>query len=340
VVLVTASTLIAEGPRALPAGGVDIKLAGDHIDFLAGDRLVARYHTGRDAAKPYFWPIQGPSDIPVTRGWPMEPALPGGSSDHPHQKSFWFGHGDVVPEGIELKQKVKGVRGVDFWSEGKGHGRIVCTRIGPPKIEGRRAVVATHNEWSTADGVKILDEDREISLENFGDARLLVLAIDLEASVVPVVFGDTKEGALGIRITDRIRGSQGGRIENAQGKVGEFACWGRRSGWCDCSGTIAGTTLGLAIFDDPGNSPPACWHCRNYGLMAANPFGRVRSGFPDVAGKRELVRLAKGEHLKLRYGLLIHPGDAKSGRVAEWFEKFVINHKGTKSTKETQRKDR
>ena len=45
--------------------------------------------------------------------------------------------------------------------------------------------------------------------------------------------------------------------------------------------------------------------------MAANPFGREKSGFPDMKGKRELVKLAKDEHLRLRYGLLLRRPIAK-----------------------------
>jgi len=54
--------------------------------------------------------------------------------------------------------------------------------------------------------------------------------------------------------------------------------------------------------------------------MAANPFGRAKSGFS--VGKSELVKLAKGEHLKLRYGLLIHSG-TQGGRVADYYKQFV-----------------
>ena len=42
-----------------------------------------------------------------------------------------------------------------------------------------------------------------------------------------------------------------------------------------------------------------------------------------MKGKTDLVHLAKGEQLRLRYGLLIHAGDAKKGKVAEYFERFV-----------------
>ena len=40
-------------------------------------------------------------------------------------------------------------------------------------------------------------------------------------------------------------------------------------------------------------------------------------------GDTELVKLARGEHLKLRYGVLLHPGDAREGKVAEHYERFV-----------------
>ena len=43
----------------------------------------------------------------------------------------------------------------------------------------------------------------------------------------------------------------------------------------------------------------------------------------SLTGTRDLVKLAKGEHLKLRYGILLHPGDAQAGKVADYFQRFV-----------------
>ena len=57
--------------------------------------------------------------------------------------------------------------------------------------------------------------------------------------------------------------------------------------------------------------------------MAANPFGREKSGFPRVKGNNDLVHLKKGEHLQLRYGMLLHTGDAVSGEVAAAYKRFV-----------------
>jgi hypothetical protein len=301
---------------------VAIEVRQDYLDFRIGKDLVTRYHIGPSVAKPYFWPLYGPQGVAMTRGWPMEKAVASGSNDHPHQKSVWFCHGDVIPEGIVLKDKVRGVEGVDFWSETKGCGQMACMKIGAVKTEKNHASVETENQWQTADGVPVLEEKRTIQFFDFGQTRLLVVDIDLEARYADITFGDTKEGSFGIRVNDLIREEKGnGKIENAEGKVGEKDCWGRVSAWCDYSGTIDGHKVGIAILSDPANRYPSCWHARGYGLMAANPFGRAKSGFPDMKDRTDLVKLPKGEHLKLRYGLLIHPGDAKEGKVGEFYER-------------------
>jgi hypothetical protein len=56
--------------------------------------------------------------------------------------------------------------------------------------------------------------------------------------------------------------------------------------------------------------------------MAANPFGREKSGYPSQKGKTDLVTLKKGDHLKLQYAIYTHTGDAKSGGVAEAYKLF------------------
>jgi len=297
----------------------------DYFDIMAGKELITRYHITQSAPKPIFWPVNAPGGVPLTRDWPMIPDAPDNTKDHPHQQSAWFCHGDIIPEGIVVKDKIKGIEGVDFWSIAKGHGNMVCTYAAEPKVDKNRIRLATKNEWRTADGVKIMDEARDIYVYDFGKARLIVLNIDLHASVCPIVFGDTKEGAMGIRISDKITEVKGGKgkIQNAEGKVGEKNCWGQIANWCDYSGPIDGKTVGLAVLADPKNAYPSCWHARGYGLMAANPFGREKARFPGVAGKKELVRLAKGEHLKLRYAMLLHQGDAETGNVAEYYQRFV-----------------
>lgn len=304
---------------------VTITQSKDAIEFKIGQAVVSSYHIGENIAKPYFWPMNAPGDIPVTRAWPMLTGQPKETKDHVHQKSAWFCHGDVIPEGIELKikSKDKHVKGVDFWSETPGHGSIVCVEVGKPKQAKNFALITTRNEWRAAEGLKILDETRVIHLHDLGNARLFTIEIDLHASVCPITFGDTKEGSLGVRVNDEITIKNGGHFYNADGKKDEAEIWGRKSVWCDYVGSIDGKTAGIAVFDDPANKFPSCWHARGYGLMAANPFGRAGSGFPGQKGNTELVKLAKDEHLKLRYGILLHAGDTKYGKVAQCFEAFT-----------------
>ncbi len=329
--LLIITALFAMANNSWGQGVVSAKKDKDGVDFLIDGKIATRYIT-EGQSKPVFWPIYAPGNISMTRSWPLDKSNPKEATDHPHQKSVWFCHGDVIPEGLELKNKIKGVEGVDFWTEAKGHGVIVCTHVGEPKAGKNSVQMLTKNEWRTADGVKILDETRNVFFHDFGKARLIVLDIDLHAGTYPITFGDTKEGSMGIRINEeimienKVKGKTQtgkGKLQNAEGKVGEKECWGKISAWCDYSGPIDGKIVGLAMLSDPKNSFPACWHSRAYGLMAANPFGRDKSGFPAMKGKTHLVKMAKGDHLHFRYGILAHEGDADSGHVAEFYQRFV-----------------
>jgi hypothetical protein len=284
--------------------------------------------------KPYFWPVNAPGNVTVTRGYPIEKNRPGETTDHIHHKSAWFCHGDVIPVGMELKVRSadKRVEGVDFWSEAANHGKIVCVAVGEPKaVSKTEARLDTKNEWRTPDGVKIMDEARGIRVRKLDAGYLIELDIELTASVCDIRFGDTKEGSMGVRVADSFRTqlATGGAVTSAEGKtVGantkdNLPVWGHPSAWHDYSGKVGDVSAGLALFDGPKNPYPAYWHTRAYGLMAANPFGRAHSGFPATKGKTDLVTIKKGEKLALRYGIYSHAGDAKGGKVAEAYTTFV-----------------
>ncbi len=336
-VLLAVSLIVGASHSRLAAEDVSIAKTKDTIEFKAGTEVVAKYHHGADVAKPYLYPLLAPGGIPVTRGWPMEKGKPGETVDHVHQKSAWFCHGDIIPEGIELSVKTNDPhgKGVDFWSEAKDkegkprHGTIVCVKVGEPvQMSKRHAKIATWNEWKTPDGIKVLDEERVLHFIDMPDGRLIAFEITLKANTCPIVFGDTKEGSFGIRVRDELRmakekGRLGGDgvLTNDAGKSGEKDVWGQVASWCDYSGPLDGKTAGVAVFSHPDN-PPAAWHARGYGLLAANPFGRNTSGFPSQKGKMDLFRLEKGKELHLMYGIYAHTGDVKTGHVAEAYDLF------------------
>ena len=102
-------------------------------------------------------------------------------------------HGDVIPEGIELKQKTKGVTGVDFWSEEANFGKIVCVKVGKIESMTSTASVSTMNEWRTSDGIKIMDETRSFTLETAGNGYLIKMSTTLVAKRVKNVASSTAE---------------------------------------------------------------------------------------------------------------------------------------------------
>jgi hypothetical protein len=313
----------------------------EEVTYKDGEKVVSVYHFAgtvqvekgteqKPLAKPYFYPLVAPNGVAVTRPWPMERGTKGETVDHFHQKSAWFCHGDVIPEGVELKTKAgAGVAGVDFWAETTNrHGRIVHAKW-DANNQGMKEVT----EWLTPEGTKILDETRLIGFQKLPAGYLFTLDISLTASTCPITFGDTKEGSMGIRIRDDfslnsktgttgvVTSSDGQSFKH--GAKDNLAIWGKPADWNDYSGTADGKTAGVAIFDHPANKYRANWHTRVYGLMAANPFGRDKSQFPSQKGKSDLVKLAKGETLNLKYGLYVHDGDAATGKVAEAFKEYV-----------------
>jgi hypothetical protein len=322
-----------------PARAADIAIEkGENtLDFKIGKETVARYQISgtvqaekgdgtKPLAKPFLWPVLAPNGTPVTRSWPMDRTGPD-KTDHFHQKSVWFCHGEVIPEGIDIGAK----HSVDFWSEFPGHGRIVYKGNKMPLNQpAAEAFVVTWNEWQTADGIKILDEERKITLQEMSGGRLFTFDCKLTASVCNITFGDTKEGSFGVRVNDAMRTeiATGGTVTSSDGTTAtaprkdNLPMWGKIADWNDYSGTVNGKKAGIAIFDHPTNPSRAAWHTRAYGLMAANPFGRAKSGFPDRKGNTDLVKIEKGKSLTFKYAIFVHDGDAKAGKVAEAYEAF------------------
>src|SRR5436305_8476466 len=130
--------------RQVQLGKVAVTIDKGKVVFAVAGQEAGVYHT-EGYSQPILWPVYAPGHVGLTRDWPMGAMTPGGSKDHPHHQSVWFCHGDVIPKGIELKKKVKGVDGVDFWSLAANHGVIVCTDVKKGASGPSWAGVATTN---------------------------------------------------------------------------------------------------------------------------------------------------------------------------------------------------
>jgi hypothetical protein len=289
-----------------------VRFARDQISILVDGKPFTTFNYGTEADKPYLAPLRSASGKIVTRHFPME-LIPGESRDHLHHTGLWFSYDDV--------------NGVKFWendpSYTKPHiGRIVV-RNAEWKDGDRSGTLTATMEWRDPTGKALLVEDRDMTF--YSDPKLRI--IDFHITLTPTVdvtFGDTKEGAFAIRLADAFTERKGGKIVDADGRVSMANVWGKRSNWVDYTAEIEGERLGVAIFDHPDNPRhPTYWHARDYGLFALNPFGQQAF---DPNQPESHWKVPAGQKLTFKWRVVIHPGDAETGHVADLYKQYAAQH--------------
>ena len=294
---------------------VELKKIDDGVEVTVDGELFTRYLV-ESGTQPVLWPIVGPTGVRMTRNYPLDEAVEGERTDHPHHRSMWFSHGDI--------------NGVDFWTEPAddnikkfGFGRIVHRDL--LQIEnGDQPRIVTRNEWQNNKEEKLLTDIRTIGFAAEENRRWIDFDIKLiNENEEPVKIGDTKEGTFGVRVSSwmKVDAEQGGKIINSLGAEDKDA-WGKAASWVDYHAPYQDGTLGIAILNHPSSFRfPTFWHVRTYGLFAANPFGIHNfKNSEDEDGSHELK---PGESISLSYRVLIHQGDEQSGRVPESFVEYA-----------------
>ncbi len=290
--------------------GVTIEEAGDKLRVEINGELFTEYNY-QDVPRPFFYPIIGPTGVPVNRHWPMKDINKDEAQDHVHHKSLWFTHGEI--------------NGHDFWGEGRGSGKVVHDKLLKVSSGLEKGEITSTNKYVAKDGEVICTDTRTHRFYNTSDGKIMDFEITIHASEGKVVLGDTKEGSMAIRLapTMREKGKVGkGHIVNSEGHRGEKEAWGKRAKWCDYYGPVEGQVVGVAIFDHPSNPKhPTWWHVRDYGLFAANPFGV--HNFEDKPKGVGDITIPAGESLTFKYRFYFHKGDEKQGKVAEHYREYA-----------------
>ncbi len=292
------------------SSGVKIENVDNKLRVTINGKLFTEYNY-QDVPRPYFYPVIGPTGVPVTRNWPMKDIDPNEAKDHVHHKSLWFTHGEI--------------NGQDFWGEGSSRsGNIVHDKFLKVSSGPEMGEIISTNKYVAKDGKVVCADTRTQKFYNTGNGELMDFEITIHASNGQVTMGDTKEGSMAIRLapTMRLKGKVGkGHIINSAGNTDEKT-WGKRAEWCDYYGPVDGQIVGVAIFDHPDNPRhPTWWHVRDYGLFAANPFG-VHYFEDKPAGTGDLV-IPAGESLTFKYRFYFHKGDDKQGKVAEHYREYT-----------------
>ncbi|MCC7174906.1 MAG: PmoA family protein [Bryobacterales bacterium] len=287
----------------------------EKISVEIDGKPFTEFFYGPAAPKPYLHPLRAASGVIVSRHFPMA-KVEGETTDHPHHRGLWFTHGDV--------------NGVDFWANeppGKrtNLGRVVINKI----VSAQDGKIAALFDWVGPSGNKLVAESRTMTF--YSDPRLRTIDLDITLTPVGTVkFGDTKEGTFAVRVASGLEAPgknipadppRTGKMIDAEGRESEAGVWGKRAPWVDVYGEVEGQRIGIAIMDHPANPHyPTFWHCRAYGLCAANPFGARE--FMNDQTQDGSITLRPGQTLRFRYRVVIHPGDPQTAGIAAQYKQF------------------
>jgi hypothetical protein len=109
-----------------------------------------------------------------------------------------------------------------------------------------------------------------------------------------------------------------GTSRNSEGLTGS-ALWGAKAAWVDYQTPIQKEIMGIAFFDHPSNlRHPTTWHARDYGLVAANPFGLHDFSKKNPSGAGKFILPAEAKQT-WKYGFLLYKGPLTPSEInAAW----------------------
>jgi hypothetical protein len=306
--ILTALAIVAGVPLPVVGQQVELRQTADGATISIDGAPFAAYLLN-SGHQPVVWPILGPAGQAMTRQYPLGPKLPSERDDHPHHRSLWFNHGSV--------------NGLDFWMEptSDNDNQIKHREFRQCDVGDGVAEIVVANDW-LHNGEKVCEDERRLKFGADENGRWIDFTVIVAASEGELVFGDTKEGAFGIRVPGEldVDAKRGGVIRNSRGKLNE-AAWGAAAEWVDYSGTIDGQPAGVVVFDMPDSfRHPVRWHVRTYGLFAANPF--AQRDFPPGETTQGEAKLAKGEQLKLHYRVLFYSGQLTPKDLAAIYRQY------------------
>ena len=253
------------------------------------------------------------------------------------------------------------MNGLDFWNNSDATPAADAPKMGT--IQHRRVVEAksgadmgeliVETAWMTPDNKQLLKETTRFVFRGGANARTIDRITTLTALDQKVVFRDSKEGFLGMRVrreleqpadkpevfTDASGKSTAvpvldntgvsGKYVSSEGKEGD-AVWSTRAKWTMLGGVVSGEPITIAILDHPSNTGyPTHWHARGYGLFAANPLGDKELN----EAKPFDYSLPAGQSVTFRYRVLVlsaAPSRERIEREASAFERTAATAAASK----------
>jgi len=310
------------------------------VDVQVDGKLFTSYlYTDKidDLKKTVLFPVIAANGVTITRGFPLQPR-PNERTDHPHHIGLWLNYGDV--------------NNLDYWgnsnaipAERKDEMGVIRNSeiIGMQGGHEKGELLVSEN-WLKPDGSTLLKEKTNYVFYARDSLRIIDRNTTLTALETDLLFDDTKEGMLAIRVARQLElpSNEPVTLSDAHGQITEVAVldnsgvtgnylssegiegmdvWGKRAKWVSLTGTVENKDVSIIIFDNPENvGYPTYWHARGYGLFAANPFGQ--NTFSE--GKETLnFSLKANESVTLKYRFLILDGKADKDKIERNYQKYI-----------------
>ncbi len=297
------SAIVMEKPRgqADDEKGFNVIQKRDSLQILyAGNPLAEYVFRDTTILRPYFANLKTLSGLQVTRNYPPVPGKDATDHDTMHP-GLWLAFGDV--------------NGSDFWRNG---GTIKHLRFKTqPEVKEGRLTFSTESELLSPDNDLICTVVNRFVMRGEGTEWSLIWDATFEASQSDFNFGDQEEMGFGARVATPLTEKNGGVILSSVGKRTARATWGQSAEWCDYSGQLGNTPVGITLMASPDNFRKSWWHNRNYGVFVANPFGRAAM----KQGKKSTVSVAEGKSFRVVFGASIH--ESKNNVLEQNYQRFV-----------------
>ena len=265
---------------------IELKKTTAGLDICYGEKVIAEFsHTQTPQGRPFICNIHTLDGIKVTRNYPITDK---DQDDHPHHQGLFHTFSQL--------------NGIDFWHmKGMAKHRLYTV---PPK-DGNPASFSAESVYLDRDGeTPLLKETMSYGFHITSEGLLITINAIIEAEAEKVIIGSKEEGGIAIRVASDLRVQKGGKMIDNKGRKGGKAIWGKAARWVDNSGKKKGRWVGATLFASHSDLGVFHWHSRDYGLIAANPFGPLNKA-PDRI-------LKKGEKLSFNYGLMVHSHEQAS----------------------------
>lgn len=258
------------------------------IAVTHGGKPVLTYvYADEKTLRPYFAHAHAPDGRQLTRHHPPREGID--ATDHATMHpGIWLAFGDLG--------------GGDFW---RNKGRVELSEfINKPAATDDAVTWKVNNRYVRGDRT-VCNETAEHAVRLVDGGYLLTFDSSFTGDEV-FAFGDQEEMGLGVRMATGLQVKDGsGAITNSEGGSNEAGVWGRQAKWCDYSAVLDGRRTGMLLMPHPENFRASWFHARDYGFVAANPFGRKAF----TGGEPSRIEVRPGESLRLRYAVWLYALD-------------------------------